>query len=119
MKIIEKLLERWWRILAVAIVVVVAGPEVHIFYEGMAILELIGAATFVFMYAVGFKLYFHNAWQIFYKFENRYHFFLPPFSTIQKCPGLICYVVPRRTTIYGVILLLSIVTLSTVRNVIA
>ena len=82
MKAIENLTKRWWRLLAVAIVVLVAGPEIFIYAEGMAILEVIGAATFVFMYVVGFKMYFHNVWDTFYKFENQYHFFLPPFSTL-------------------------------------
>ena len=56
--------------LAIGIIVLVAGPEVFIYAEGMVVLEAIGAATFVFMYVVGFKMYFHNAWNAFYKFEN-------------------------------------------------
>lgn len=117
MKIIENLTKRWWRLLAVAIVVLVAGPEVLIYAEGMAILELIGAATFVFMYVVGFKLYFYNAWNAFYRFENRYHFFLPSFSIVRESPGLLYYAIPRRSTIYAVFLMVSLVTLVSVKAI--
>lgn len=117
MKIIENLINRWWRLLAVAIVAVVAGPEVLIYAEGMAILELIGAATFVFMYVVGFKLYFYNAWNAFYGFENRYHFFLPSYSIVRESPGLLYYAIPRRSIIYAVFLIVSLVTLISIKTI--
>lgn len=118
MKSIENLTKRWWRFLAVVIIVIVAGPEVFIYAEGMVVLEAVGAATFVFMYVVGFKMYFHNAWNAFYKFENQYHFFFPSFSIISKSPGLLYYVIPRRSTIYAIFLIVSLVTLLSIKTIV-
>ena len=92
----------------------VAGPEIYVFAEGMVLIEIIGAATFVFMYVVGFKLYLHNAWNAFYKFENRYHFFLPSLTTIRSFPGLLYYAIPWRSSVYGVFALISIMSLRSV-----
>ena len=107
MKIIESLTRKWWQLLAFAIVVIVAGPEVFVYVEGMALIELIGAATFVLMYVVGFKLYFYNAWSAFLGFENRYHFFLPSISMAKENPGFLYYAIPWRSINYVVFLLIS------------
>jgi len=118
MKSIENLTKRWWRLLAVAIVVLVAGPEVFIYAEGMALIEIIGAATFVFMYVVGFKMYFHSAWNAFYRFENQYHFFLPSCSIIRERPGLLYYAIPWRSTIYAYFLFISLIALLSIKSVV-
>ena len=104
MKRMENLTNRWWRLLAIAIIVVAAGPEVFVYAEGMVVLEALGAATFVFMYVVGAKMIFHNLWNCFSGFENRYHFFLPSLSLIIKNPSFLYYAIPRRTAIYALYL---------------
>ena len=77
-----------------------AGPEIFIYAEGMAIMEVLGGTLFVFMYVVGFKLFFRDLWEKFFNFENRYHFFLPSLSLIRESPGLLYYAIPRRTIFY-------------------
>jgi hypothetical protein len=102
----DKFAARWRRLLAIMIIVVVAGPEVYLFTEGIVILEIIGAATFVFMYAVGAKLYCHNAWNWLYTFENRYHFFMPSAALIRAKPGFLYFALPTRSITYGLFLFL-------------
>lgn len=106
MKNFDQFASRWWRLLAIIIIVVVAGPEVYLYTEGMVILEIIGAATFVFMYVTGAKLYLYNAWNWFYTFENRYRFFLPSVALIKAKPGLLYYAIPTRSITYGLFLFL-------------
>lgn len=120
MKNIENLTKKWWRFLAVAIVVLVAGPEVFIYAEGMVVLEVVGASTFVFMYVVGFKMYFHNVWNTFSKFENQYHpFSLSSLQMIKESPGLLYYAIPRRSSIYAICLIVSSVALLSVKTIVA
>jgi uncharacterized membrane protein HdeD (DUF308 family) len=120
MKNLENLTKRWWRFLAVAIIMVAAGPEVFIYAEGMVILEAIGASTFVFMYVVGFKLYFHDAWSAFSKFENQHHVFsLPSLPMIKESPGLLYYAIPRRSINYASLLIVSSLALLSVKIIVA
>ena len=100
MRFTDTLLRRWWRLLAVIIILFMAGPEIFIYAEGMAIMEVLGGTLFVFMYVVGFKLFFRDLWEKFFNFENRYHFFLPSLSLIRESPGLLYYAIPRRTIFY-------------------
>ncbi len=108
MKRVELLAKKGWRLAAVFIIFGVAGPEILVYAEGMALLEMIGAATFVFMYIVGAKLYVRNVWDWFFNFENRYHFFYPSFSMIRILPGMLYYSIPRRTIFYAVFFLLAL-----------
>lgn len=102
----DKFAAKWWRLLAIMIIVVVAGPEIYLYTEGIVILEIIGAATFVFMYVVGAKLYCYNAWNWFYTFENRHHFFMPSMTLIKAKPGFLYYAIPTRSITYGLFLFL-------------
>ena len=115
MKKFDKFVGAWWQIIAISIVMFVAGPEIYVFAEGMVVIEIIGAATFVFMYVVGFKLYFYNAWNAFCKFENRYYFFLPSLGAIRSFPGLLYYAVPWRSSIYGIFFLVSFLSLRSIQ----
>ena len=63
-------------------------------------MEVLGGTLFVFMYVVGFKLFFRDLWEKFFNFENRYHFFLPSLPLIRECPSLLYYAIPRRTILY-------------------
>lgn len=119
MKRLGSLTEKWWKLLAVVIIVVAAGPEAFVYAEGMAILEVLGAATFVFMYVVGAKMYWHNLWNWFTDFENRYHFFLPSFSLIRETPGLLFYAIPRRSALYAVFVFLGLTSFSSVWTVLS
>ena len=64
-----------WHSLAVIIVMLVAGPEVIMSIELMAMVELQGALTFVLMYASGLKLFFAKIMVNYKKFQ-RYSIFL-------------------------------------------
>lgn len=79
----ESLTRKWWRLIAVIIIVLAAGPEIFLYAEGMVMLEAVGAATFVFMYVIGVKSYLRNLWDWFFNFENRYHIFLPSLSILR------------------------------------
>jgi len=96
----ESLTKKWWRLIAVIIIVLAAGPEIFLYTEGMVMLEVVGAATFVFMYVNGAKMYLHNLWDWFFNFENRYHIFLPSVSILRARPALLYYVIPKRTMFY-------------------
>ena len=102
----ESLTRKWWRLIAVTIIVLVAGPEIFLYAEGMVMLEVVGAATFVFMYVVGAKLYLRNLWDWVFNFENRYDIFLPSLSILRARPALLYYVIPKRTMYYVSLLFL-------------
>ncbi|MGB1261368.1 MAG: hypothetical protein ACPG52_00540 [Cognaticolwellia sp.] len=88
-----------WHSLAVIIVVLVAGPEIMMSMELMAVVELLGASTFVFMYISGLKLFFAKASVKYKKFEHYSVFFIPSLSALKQMPSLAFHAIPERTFI--------------------
>ena len=88
-----------WHSLAVIIVMLVAGPEVIMSIELMAMVELLGASTFVLMYASGLKLFFANIMVNYKKFERYSIFFVPCLSVLKQMPSLVIHVIPEPTLI--------------------
>jgi hypothetical protein len=86
-----------WHSLAVIIVVLIAGPEVMMSMELMAMVELLGASTFVLMYISGLKLFLSKAINKFKKFESYSIFFIPSFETLKQMPLLAIHAIPERT----------------------
>lgn len=77
----------------------VAGPEVMMSIELMAMVELQGASTFVLMSASGLKLFFANIMVNYKKFERYSIFFVPCLSVLKQMPSLVIHVIPEPTLI--------------------
>ncbi|WP_406667504.1 hypothetical protein [Gallaecimonas sp. GXIMD1310] len=86
-----------WHSLAVIIVVLVAGPEIMMNMELMAIVELFGASMFVLIYASGLKLFLSNLVAKYKKFERHSVFFMPSLPILKQMPSLAFHAIPGRT----------------------
>ena len=89
----------FWHSLALIIVVLIAGPEVMLTMELMAMVELLGASTFVLMYVSGLKLLLSKAFNKFKRFESYSIFFIPSFDSLKQMPQLAIHAIPERTTV--------------------
>ncbi|WP_206486098.1 hypothetical protein [Thalassotalea sp. G2M2-11] len=90
-----------WHSLAVIIVALVAGPELMMSMELMAMIELLGASTFVLMYFSGVKLLFTKLMVKYQKFERHSVLFVPSISALRQMPSLALHAIPERTVIIG------------------
>lgn len=88
-----------WHTLAMIIIMLVAGPEIMISMELMAIVEVLGASTFVAMYFSGLKLFICNCWDKFKTFESHSFFFIPSFDALKQMPSLFIHAIPERTIV--------------------
>jgi len=86
-----------WYSLAMLIVVLMAGPEVLISMELMALVEVLGASTFVLAYLAGLRLFFVDIMKKYCKFESHSNFFIPTLNTIRQMPALLIHALPERT----------------------
>jgi len=86
-----------WYLLAALIAAIVAGPEIIISMEFMALVELFGASTFVLMYVSGLKLFLSKVFNKLKKFESCSIFFIPSLDSFKKMPTLAIHVIPERT----------------------
>lgn len=97
-----------WQILAMLLVMVIAGPELLLGMELMALIEVLGASTFVLMYLSGIKLLLNKAMTKFQQFEQYSIWFIPSYQSLKQMPELVLHVIPERTLMMS---LASIVTL--------
>ena len=88
-----------WYTLACIIVLLLAGPEIMVGMEVMALVEALGASTFVLMYLSGLKLFCSKLWNKFKSFESYSTFYFPPLSTLKEMPSLVIHAVPERTAV--------------------
>lgn len=88
-----------WYALAMIIVMVAAGPEIMLSMELMAMVELLGASTFVLAYWSGVKLFLAKPIACFKRFESRSMFFIPTKSVLKQMPSMIIHAIPERTSI--------------------
>lgn len=86
-----------WHTFAVLIVLLVAGPEMMVSMELMAMVELFGASTFVLMYVSGLKLFLSTLEFKYKKFERHSVLFIPSLSTLKQMPSLAFHAIPDRT----------------------
>ena len=108
-----------WRTLALLIVFAVAGPELIISMELMALVELMGASTFVLCYFSGLRLYLEKLIGLlvslflkFNKFESSPNFFLPTFKNTKLMPSLIVHAIPERAVVFVFMALLTSMVIS-------
>ncbi|AOW78615.1 hypothetical protein A3Q34_18295 [Colwellia sp. PAMC 20917] len=105
----EKCSKSVWHTLAMVIVILLAGPEVMISMELMALVELLGASTFVLLYVSGVKMFFANVVNKFKAFESYSVLFIPTLESLKQMPFLMLHAIPERSTS---ILFISFVTLT-------
>tara|TARA_B100001063_G_scaffold245871_1_gene282905 strand:+ start:2353 stop:2715 length:363 start_codon:yes stop_codon:yes gene_type:complete len=88
-----------WQSLALVIVFFIAGPEIMLGLEMMAMVEFLGASTFVLVYTSGIKLFIFKLINKFKRFERYYMLFLPPLSVLKKMPSIVIHAIPERTLV--------------------
>jgi hypothetical protein len=103
---LEKLVSKGiWQLLAVIVVLLIAGPEVYISLELFSLVELLGASTFVLMYVASFKLILLKWFEKFQSFES--NLFFPTLVSLKQMPSMFVHSVPERTSIILYLLLAS------------
>lgn len=95
----QKCSKGFWSTLAMVIVFMMAGPEIMIGMELMAMVELLGASTFVLAYFAGIQLWLHNGVKAVSKFESPSMFFIPTRKTLKEMPSMILHAIPERITV--------------------
>ena len=80
------------------IIVAVAGPEVLISLELMALVEVIGASTFVMAYVSGFNFYLSTWFKKLANFERYSDWFYPSLSALKTMPSAVIHCIPERLT---------------------
>lgn len=88
-----------WHSLALIIVFLMAGPEIMMGMELMALIEVLGASTFVLMYVTGVKLLLLKAWKKYQAFERYSVLFIPPLAVLKQMPSLAVHAIPERTVV--------------------
>ncbi|NSY32782.1 hypothetical protein DS891_04095 [Pseudoalteromonas sp. JC28] len=88
-----------WHSLAIIIVFLMAGPEIMMGMELMALIEVLGASTFVLLYFTGVKLFLLKVWKQYQKFECHSVLFVPPLVIFKQMPSLIVHAIPERTVV--------------------
>ena len=86
-----------WKLLALLIVMAIAGPEIIISMELMATVEVLGASTFVVAYLSGWKLWFKQVIGKYKEFESYSCLFIPTRNELKQMPSLIIHAIPERT----------------------
>jgi len=79
-----------YKSIALVLVILLAGPELMIGYELMALVEILGPTTFVLIHLVGIKLYF-------YKFKQ-----------LKTMPTLLYHILPERTFVASFLLSVAV-----------
>jgi hypothetical protein len=74
-----------------------AGPEILVSMELMAMVEVLGASTFVLIYFSGLKLIISNVWNKYKNFERYSVFFFPTLPVLKQMPSMIIHAIPERT----------------------
>lgn len=82
--------------IALVIVLLIAGPELMVGMELMAMVEMLGASTFVLAYWAGLKLLIGKPYKMLVKFEQSSCFFIPTAKSLKEMPQLAFHVIPER-----------------------
>ena len=99
------------RILAILIIVAVAGPEMGFGLEAFAVLDILGAELFFLSFFVGIRLLpIATVTRPFRNWIERHdsYFFIPKISQIKECPGIVFHAVPGLVPLYFVVLFCGI-----------
>lgn len=97
-----------WHALALILVMLLAGPEIVVSIELMAMLEVLGASTFVLMYLLGIKLFISKVWDKYKNFEKHSVFLFSNFSCFKKMPSRIVHSIPERTVVIGLLTFITV-----------
>ncbi|WP_462168797.1 hypothetical protein [Pseudoalteromonas lipolytica] len=97
-----------YKSIALVLVILLAGPELMIGYELMALVEILGPTTFVLIHLVGIKLYFYKFKQLFLRFESHSALFLLTFKQLKTMPTLLYHILPERTFIASFLLSVAV-----------
>lgn len=98
----------FWHALAVIIVMLLAGPEIMVSIELMAMVEVLGASTFVLIYLSVIKLFFSKVWDKYKNFESHSVFFFPTLSVLKQMPSMIIHTIPDRTAVGGFLAVVTV-----------
>ncbi|TMO27468.1 hypothetical protein CWC28_11245 [Pseudoalteromonas sp. S4492] len=97
-----------YRLIALVLLILIAGPELMMVYELMALLEFLGPSTFVLIHLAGIKLYLLRLKNAFMNFEKHSLCNRPKASHIIAMPALIIHYLPERSIVLGFISSISI-----------
>lgn len=95
-RIKQTLAKGFWQTLAMLIVLVLAGPEIMISMELMAIVDLLGASTFVLAYVYALRAWLDKPIRWLHAFENSAQFFFPPLNVLRQMPSMAIHAVPDK-----------------------
>lgn len=104
-KIISKMKGGSTHLLACLLVIVLAGPEIILAMELNALIELVGASTFLLMHWCAFLAYVEPVFKKFREFEGE-QFFIPRLGDIISYPALVIHAILGRSL--GLLFLLSL-----------
>ena len=107
-KIKQLFANQLYRLIALVLLILIAGPELMMGYELMALLEFLGPSTFVLIHLAGIKLYLVRLKNAFMNFERHSLCYRPKASHIITMPALIIHYLPERSIVLGFISLISI-----------
>tara|TARA_B100000700_G_C14323982_1_gene525054 strand:- start:87 stop:446 length:360 start_codon:yes stop_codon:yes gene_type:complete len=107
-KIKKLFANKLYRSIALVLVILIAGPELMMGYELMALLEFLGPSTFVLIHLAGVKLYLIKLKNAFMSFEKHSLCYRPKASHIIAMPALIIHYLPERSIVLGFLSLISI-----------
>ncbi|MDO6427516.1 hypothetical protein Q4489_10845 [Thalassotalea sp. 1_MG-2023] len=88
-----------WKALAFLIVLLIAGPELMIGMELIALIEVLGASTFVIAYYASIKVLLTNLKNKYLSFERYTVLFIPSWQQFRQMPSLCLHAIPHRTVI--------------------
>lgn len=124
MKLVNKLINKCskglWHALAMLIVFIIAGPEILISMELIAIIEVLGASTFVIAYLSGLRLYLEKplGWLMipilkYAEYESNPYFFIPRFEHVKLMPSLLVHAIPEKMVLlmFALFMISSFITL--------
>jgi hypothetical protein len=92
--------DRYLKPVVVALIVLLAGPEILAASEMLALLELLGAANFILLYVYGFKALTGPLVSATLKFVRRLEpslLFIPSWFVTKRMPGMLVHAVPLHT----------------------
>lgn len=95
-KILSKLKGVSIYLLACFLVLALAGPEIIVAMELSALMEAVGASTFLLMHWYAVRVYFEPALKKFKAFEGG-NFFIPRLDDVASYPYLLMHALPDRS----------------------
>lgn len=95
------------KIVAVLVIILLAGPEFGVGLELLAILDVMGAELFLLSFVIGFRAL--PIWGVFRLVIDAFekidpYFFIPSGMQIRSCPGMVAHALPGFVCAYLVLL---------------